>query len=201
MLVKTLHPNRFSAAFFAVLFWAVIVVTGIRLPLLRTEFSFTIRAFVLFPALLLILWYALFRHRWRAMPDSLYRMRIKKTAEHSERIKAMLMTIASALFVAGGLSWTSIAFTGWATELLASNHYSRVYRIDDITYKSGAKWSALFDLHLIDSHGSEVTLLLNRADYEQNHWKSDEKICVIGRTWGLGTIMSETTRMLDRCSH
>jgi hypothetical protein len=200
MVVKITHSAKLiSALSLGALFWATIVVTGTRLPLLHTEASFLIRIFVIFPVLLITLWYVLFVYRWRTMPESLYRMRMKHLSTKKEKVTAMLKTTFAALFMMGGLSWTSIAFPAWATELFASGPFSHVYQITDITYQSGAKWTTLFDLHLMDPDGSEATLLLNRWDYDQNHWKASEKICVVGRTWAFGTIATETTRSLDRC--
>lgn len=186
-------------AFSVTALWMLVVLTGMRLPLLRTTIVDGIRVFVLFPLLLGIIIYLVMIRRWPNQPDTLYRMRMKQISTKKEKTKGVALTVFGFLFMTGSLAWTSIAFPAWATMLFASERYMHVYHIDDIHTRSGAQWSTLFDLAMTDAIGEKAALILSRSRYEKNRWRSGEDICLMGRTWMFGTIIDDSSRYLDRC--
>lgn len=194
------QPSRRLVIFVfgALAFWILAVFTGMRLPFVHTSLAFLLRVFVLFPLMLAGLTYLCFIYR---KPRQLtgYEQAIKNLSIGKERIKATAWGLLGLVLIPGTLAWTSIAFTAWATQLFASERYAHIYRISDVTVRSGAKWSTLFDLDLIDTSGNKVMLRLSRSRYERNRWKSGEDICVIGRVWMFGAIVDETSRHLDMC--
>lgn len=179
--------------------WMLMVYTGMRLPYLYTELAFSIRAFLLFPALLGLFVYFSMIHRWKGQSKTLYALRVRRLQTRREKLKGAALTAFGFLLIAGGFAWTSVAFPAWITQLFASKRYMHEYRINDITARSGAKWSAVFDLEMIGATGERVTLRLSRSRYEKSRWKSGDDICVIGRTWILGTVIDDATRYFDKC--
>jgi hypothetical protein len=195
-----LQPSRrlVLLVFGALAFWILAVFTGLRLPYVYTSLAFLLRVFVMFPLMLSGLTYLCFIYR---KPNQLtgYKQAMNNLPVGKERVKATAWGLLGLVLIPGTLAWTSIAFPAWATQLFASERYAHVFQINDITVRSGAKWSTVFDLELTDASGEKVMLRLSRSRYEMNRWRSGEDICVIGRAWMFGAIVDGTSRDLDRC--
>lgn len=173
--------------------WAFGVLTGTRLPYLRTEFSFNLRLFIFFSLLGLVI-YLLFVHRRSSQKISAYAMSIRHLTT-SERIKEDVGALFGALLVFGTIAWTSVAFPAWATQLFASEHQDLVYQVEKITERSGPVWRTVFDLTLVDpASGETVVLRLTRSRFERWRWKPGDCIFLTGRTWIFGTIIEREVR-------
>lgn len=174
--------------------WMLIVVTGTRLSYLYTDFSFQIRAFVLFPLLLIALVYFGFIYH-KPNQKTGYKQAMSNLHSRKDRIKTTTWGLLGLILIPATIAWTSIAFPAWAAKLLATEKYEKSYEITDITVRSGAVWSTLFDLDLTDPLTKErVVLRLRRSQYDQSHWRSGEHICVQGRASMFGTIIDDVSK-------
>lgn len=185
--------------FALLLLWIVLVETGTRLPYLYRSIDTEIRLYLIFPLLLAITVFYAFIYR-KSGDKTGFQQAIENAGSKKERSRVVIYGIGGCLLCPAGIAWTSIAFPAWAAQLVADTPYSHIYHIDDITLRSGSKWSTLFDLEMSSPALEPVTLRLNRSRYELNHWKSGDSICVMGRTSVFGTIIDETSRELSRCS-
>lgn len=175
--------------------WFLVILTGIRLPYIYTEFAFRIRAYFLFPLLFGTIGYFAFIYR-RANGSTGYMQAINRLPTRSEKVKQTLWGLFGWVLISSGIVWTSVGITAWATHIFSQKHYTNSFQITKIKARSGTGWSRIFDLGLIDKTTDEkVTLRLNRARFEQNHWKVGEEICVKGRKSIFGTIID----FEDRC--
>lgn len=179
--------------------WTLIIISGTRLSYLYTEFSFQIRAFVLFPLLLIGLAYFCFIYH-KPNQKTGYRQAMSNLRTRKDRIKATAWGLLGLISIPATIAWTSVAFPAWAANLLANERYVKAYEISDITVRSGAVWSTLFDLDLMDPSTKESAVLrLRRSQYDQSLWKRGEHICVQGRMSMLGTIIDNVSREVHNC--
>lgn len=202
MTAKPSYPapskKMICLTFGALMLWGLIVSIGIRVPYLYTEFAFQVRTFALYPLLLITLIYFGFIYH-KPNQKTGYMQAMDGLSTRKERIKNTLMSGVGLVGIPAFIAWTSIAFPAVATQLFASERYTKICYIDDINHRSAAGARTLFDLEMTNIAGEKVSLLLSRSRYEQNNWRTGEKICVIGRTGIFGTIINETSRYLDRC--
>lgn len=187
------------AVFGTLMFWAVSAYTGMRLPYIYTEFAFQARAYFLFPLLLGGLAYLVFVYRRPSQPTG-YMQTMNQLKTRKEKIQGTLWGLGGLVLLPSGFAWTSIAFPAWAAELTASEPYRHVYQVVKVKARSGAMWSALFDLTLeSEKVGEPVVLRLNREMFDQHSWKRGEMICVIGRTSIFGIIIDTVSADLGNC--
>ena len=175
-----------------VIFWMVSVGTGIYcLAYLRTQFSYYVRAYIVFPVLVVALIYFIFFHRRMKGPTG-YQQRMNKIATRSGRLKALLLAVAGLLLIPGGIAWTSYCFPAWATELFAKNRYEQSFLVEKITERGGIRSPAVFDIMLRSEDSTmSVNLDLSRAAYKEHSLKCGERIVLVGRTWEFGTIVEK----------
>lgn len=171
----------------------VCVFVGMRLPYLTTTFADALRLWILFPLLLsAAAFFALFYRTAGGRPSG-YRQAISKI-EPRNRLKATIWMIFGALVISGGMAWTSVAFVGLATKFFATEPYSHQYHVRGIDARSGAKWTKMFQLHLVDDDGREAGLVLTRARFEMEPVRRGDLVCLEGRRWGLGTIIERAPK-------
>lgn len=193
----TKSRSRRAAAWFVVaglfILWGSIISTGTRLPYLYTEFAFQVRAFFIFPVLLIALIYISFIRR-NGNQQTGYMSSMSTLPHWKDKIKATAWGLSGMILISGGCAWSSVAFSAWAAKLLATVPYEGAYRVESIATRSGAAWSTLFDLHLIDVKLEEkATLRLGRSQWENRHWKAGECIFIRGRTSVFGVIIDMIT--------
>ena len=173
--------------------WAICFITGSRLPYIYTDLAFKLRGLIIFPALFCIFGYFAFVYK-RPGAKSGYDLAMDSLRSSAAKIKSTLLGMLGLFFLTGILSWTSIAFTAWLAELIASTPFSQTYTISKITANSGPVWSTTFDLTLIRDKSEIVDLRLNRVRYEEYSWKTGDVICIRGRTSVFGSIVDTTSR-------
>lgn len=179
--------------------WAWVISTGMRLPYLRTDFGFQVRAYLVFPLIVSGYFYWGFIYKKAGSRLTGYQQAMKRISK-DDRVKVTLWIIPSAFIFSGFIAWTSIAFPAWATMLLANESVAKKYEVADITTEGGPMWSTRFDLQLTDIESQEVvSLLLTKARYEQHKWKRSEMLCALGRRAVFGTVIDTTTSDIERC--
>src|SRR6266853_720697 len=187
MNLRELGRNRsvFLTCIGVVLLWFVIYESSRRLPYLYTSFAFNIRAFVIFPVLTTLISWFLFIRKWREGGKTGYQMAMEKLEKRRERIKQTLLSLVGLILVSSTLAWTSIAFSVWATALIASAPFAQRYRVGDIRAVS-----SFYDVSLTGLSGNqEVALRLTPERMQQRNWATGEIVCVCGRSSIFGTIV------------
>jgi hypothetical protein len=181
---------------------AIPLIVGVRLPYLYTSVSFSLRAFVLFPLLLLLgLYFGYFRKNRRGQTRmQVVAGRLSKWEAGKFALKFLLaLPIMSALF-----AWLSPAYPACVAQLLKEPYaqsVARRYRVDGIRLWGGPLWSRVFELELIDSETGEIVELpLTRSRYEETHLQIGERVCAKGRMSVFGTIIDATSRDISSCS-
>lgn len=181
------QPSKLTlmTVFLVVLFWVAIVMSGVRLPYIYTDFSFQFRAYILFPILFGTLCYFMFFYRFKGRKDNAYNLRMKKVSSSKDKAKLIAVLSVGLVFIPAIISWTSIAFPAWVTKLMATEAYLQSFKVSKVNNRG----SSGVDLVLLGRDKSEqVTLHLSNSRYREQHWKVGNEICIEGRTSAFGTI-------------
>lgn len=177
--------------FLVAFFWIAVVITGVRLPYIYTEFSFQFRMFILFPILFCVLCYFMFFHHFKGYKVSAYNLKMKEVSSGRDKIKEKLILIVGLVFIPAIISWTSITFPVWITKLVATEPYLQNFNISKIKDRG----SSGVELVLLSANTTEqVTLHLSNSRYRKKRWSRDDKICIKGRTSVFGTISDYEAR-------
>ena len=97
--------------------------------------------------------------------------------------------------IVGGLiavlmAWCTICMAIWLTYLYAPVGYVATHVVTGVERSSRKA-------HLYLDDDSRVQL--SRQRYEAGFWQAGERLCFIGRTWWLGTVVDQIDRDITRC--
>lgn len=188
----------FIGAMAAVVIWFLAFEIADRLPYLYTPFAFNIRAYLVAPAILVVMvWFTLI-HTWGESGKTGYRMAMDGLPSRKERIKQTLLGSLGLVAVPAGLAWTLIAFPILAAYLSASQPYAEVFRADYLK-----AYGNRYDLWMTHpATGEEVALRQSREQVSEQRrgWNPGDLVCARGRTSVFGTLIESLSRDLSACS-
>ena len=95
---------------------------GGRLPYIRTENSFEMRAYVILPAILFLFFYFIFIHKWQETGKSGFDMATKAFSQ-KERIKTASLALAAMVLGSACFSWLSCSTVASVAYLAANQPY------------------------------------------------------------------------------
>jgi hypothetical protein len=177
-------PTRAAAiaAFAAFLAWALATAYGRGLPYLITENSRELRTFVLFPAILGLLGWAGFRHRWKSTGMTGYEQAMRELSRR-EKLVLTLKMLAGLLFLPAGVSWLSVYLAACVAKVSAEEPLEQTYAVMDIRrVRAGDE----FQLSSVPD-GEDAWLYWRGREAQK--FRSDRRICLHGRTSFFGTII------------
>ena len=181
--------------------WMMAVITGMRLSYLRTNFSFVIRAYILFPVIFLSLVYFSYIYKGDNFKKTGYELRMSSITDKKVKIQETILGVCGLVLIAGCIAWSSIAFTAWVSQFLADAEYQHIYIIEGVSYEGGALWSGSLDLRLRDPQEKRTDsfLRINRSDYSELNWRVGESVCLVGYSSYFGVHIEKISRNLFLC--
>lgn len=176
--------------------WAGALYLGLRLPYLRTEFGLEVRAYVVFPVLLVVLLYFAFVYK-NEKSGGRTGLQIKMAALPTRRKRwlSVLTFLAASALMCAFVAWSATIYPAFAAELTAATPFAQTYTVENIRVRGGFDRTAFFDLALRPRNGSDqVGLNLGYFSDDKHQWKRGDTICARGRTSIFGTIIDATSR-------
>jgi len=185
---KTLSRPQFVATWVFLLAWLVVLDTGMDLPYLRTAFAWNVRFYVMCPLLIAMLVYLCFIRDQNGRTG--IQWALSKLPGRWQRLHLILVAVAGLFIVAGGLSWSSIAYPAWITRLCAEQSFVKSYEITSMTSYPNTFRGRTYVLSLVDEKAAEVVELpLSDALVDDQTFTGKKWLCARGRTSMFGTII------------
>jgi hypothetical protein len=171
---------------FTVVAWMLLFGQGRQLPFLHTEAMFRVRAYVIFPLLLVTLAWFSFFHKWEMTGRTGYRMAMSSVKTTGQRIKLTALALLGLFVVSGTLAWTAVAVPIWFTVALGKESSRTEYRVVQVTGSGRFREAHLTRL----SDGEQVTLPLTRG-YASIPIRAGEVVCATLKTSITGALVTE----------
>lgn len=171
---------------------------GLRVAYFYTPLAFEIRAFVIFPILVIPPLYFLFLYKKniRGKEQTVWRVYLENLASKGQKqnIYSIVLGLVALSLFSGIIAWSSIFIAACVAELAAHLPFSQTYTITEITTRRMRP--RVFDLSLAkNSTEIDGTILrLTRQRYEEHYWKVGDVICVHGRTSIFGSVADTLTK-------
>lgn len=167
-----------------------LVIIGLRLPYIRSDFSEEFRAFWLFPAFVLII---LLLGLGRGSSGEPRRMLapLRRAKSWKDKIVVVGATLSGIVFMPAALAWTSIAFPALATSVFAQQPFARNFSL--LAVRRDRVW---LNLRL---KGSRGPVNLRIRDTNVDTIGAAQEVCVIGREWPLGAIADRVSIETASC--
>jgi hypothetical protein len=179
----------------------VAAYTGTRLPWLRTDISFFVRIYVLFPALSAGFFWCLFIAK-TADGRTPFRTLISDVRGKPAQIRKTASLVAGSLFLPFFLADISYVAPAWLAKMVAKDPYAQVFRLSELKERSGPLWTLYYEIYLGDSStGAQATLPFDASSVKEKTWRQGEMVCVRGTTSIFGTIVTSMQRDIDHCRH
>ncbi len=165
--------------------WVLVITTGMRQTYLYTESSFYLR--IIISLLLFGLYcYFVFIHRFSGHKNTSYKRVVNGIDGRLDKIKKVTPMLFGAIFLVGGVSWTSIGISAWAANLFSATPYMQCFQINKVK----SRGTLGYDLKMSQQrNGNSLSMRLSRPNYTIYRLEPGDEVCVEGRTSLFGTII------------
>jgi hypothetical protein len=168
-----------------------------RLPFMRSDLLFEIRAFGIFPLAFGGLIWFFFLHRWAVSGKSGFRMGMEKKSAWAGQNQFVIGAgvVVGSVFFAAGTAWTCILIPAWCSQLFASTPMKGIYEVVAVKAVSNYR-----EVTLVAQIGGEAfTLPLAAGEFTQARLKRGDVVCLRGRTAFTGAIVDSISKEIGSC--